>query len=91
MTSVLAEDLARVWPERGAWRRTAELVKTAPSCSGARPEVKRETALRDGKRRDDHHEVSILIQRGYGERPGRGPSNVSTLITGELRAASFKG
>jgi len=36
--------------------------------------------LRVGKRGDDHHEVSILIRLGDGERAGRGPSNVSTMI-----------
>jgi hypothetical protein len=29
-TSLFAEDPARVERERGAWRRTAELLKTAP-------------------------------------------------------------
>jgi len=37
------------------------------------------TALRGGKR-GDRHEVSILIRVGDGERAGRGPSKVSTMI-----------
>ena len=39
-----------------------------------------EMALRGGKRRDDPHELSILIRFGDGERAGRGPPNVSTMI-----------
>ena len=34
----------------------------------------------EGGRRGDGHEVSILIRLGGGERQGRGPSNVSTMI-----------
>ncbi len=30
--------------------------------------------------RGDGHELSILIWAGDGERQGRGPSNVSTMI-----------
>jgi hypothetical protein len=30
--------------------------------------------------RGDGHELSILIRVGDGERQGRGPSNVSTMI-----------
>ncbi len=55
--------------------------------------------MRVGKRRDDHHEVSILIRLGGGERAGRGPSKVSTMIirppqhghrrTGEAVSASL--
>jgi hypothetical protein len=37
-------------------------------------------ALRGGKRRGDPHELSILIRFGDGERAGRGPPNVSTMI-----------
>jgi hypothetical protein len=43
---------ARVLRERGALRRTAELLETAPSCSGARPEAKRTgVARREAPRR----------------------------------------
>ena len=33
-----------------------------------------------GGMRGDGHELSILIRLGDGERQGRGPSNVSTMI-----------
>jgi hypothetical protein len=33
-----------------------------------------------GWMRGDGHELSILIRLGDGERQGRGPSNVSTMI-----------
>src|SRR5271166_4683073 len=59
-----------------------------------------ETALRGGKRGDDH-EVSILIGVGDGERAGRTPSKVSTMIirppqhgqrrTGEAVSAALSG
>ena len=35
--------------------------------------------MSDGKRGGDH-ELSILIRFGDGDRAGRGPSNVSTMI-----------
>ena len=33
-----------------------------------------------GGMRGDGHELSVLIRLGDGERQGRGPSNVSTMI-----------
>ena len=33
-----------------------------------------------GEMRGDGHELSMLIRVGDGERQGRGPSNVSTMI-----------
>jgi hypothetical protein len=47
----------------------------APACGWRR----RRSALRGGKRHDGH-EVSILIRVGDGERAGRAPSKVSTMI-----------
>ena len=38
------------------------------------------STLQGGKRRDDHHELSILIRLGDWDRAGRARSNVSTMI-----------
>jgi len=40
---------------------------------------RRRSTVRGGMRVDGH-ELSILIRLGDGERQGRGPSNVSTII-----------
>ena len=77
-TSLFEGEHASGGRERGAWRGTAELVRTSPFCSGARGEARR-TALRGGKRGDDH-EVSILNRLGDEDRAGRAPTNVSTMI-----------
>ena len=77
--SLLGREDGRAWGGRFAWRESADLVSArfpAPARGGRR----REMALRGGKRRDDPHELSILIRFGDGERAGRGPSNVSTMI-----------
>jgi hypothetical protein len=45
-TSFFAENPARVERERDAWRRNAELLKTASCCFGARPEGRRNGVAR---------------------------------------------
>ena len=51
-TSSFAEDAARLARARGAWRRTGDLVRTSPSCAGARLETKAiDIAKRDARRR----------------------------------------
>src|SRR5208283_2409293 len=69
----------RAWRERGAWRGSAEVVRTALVCSDARPEVKLSGVggREDG---DRDHEVSILIRFIANERAGRAPPNVSMMI-----------
>ena len=78
MVGVFDGDDAR---ERGVGlgrRRTCDLARASRSCSGARLEAGRSTVR--GGMRGDGHELSILIRLGDGERQGRGPSNVSTMI-----------
>jgi hypothetical protein len=68
----------KVWREPGAGIGPAGRGKTAPVCSGARPEARR-SALR-GRKRGAAHEVSILIGVEDGERAGRMRSKVSMTI-----------
>ena len=57
---------------------TGDVVRTSASCCGGRRKAKG-NGLRGGKRSDDH-EVSILIRFGGGDREGRAPSKVPTMI-----------
>ena len=67
------------WRGRGAWRGLATWRGRRASCSGARLEAKSERRCEAGSAATDH-EVSILIRLGDGDRAGRAPSNVSTMI-----------
>ena len=50
-TSLFDRDQTRAWRERGAWRSSADVVRTALVCPDARSEVKLSGAARQGGRR----------------------------------------
>ena len=79
LAAVFDGDDARECGLEAGGGRSGDRMQTSCWYSGARLEAGR-NGLRGGRQGDVIHEVSILIGLGGGDRAGRAPSNVSTMM-----------